>query len=194
MASYRGRELKRGKFLTTALVKELIWWSDRLSDPLIYRQLRPRGTLINPEIYADASTNWGIGFWIQGYWAAFRLTDAWKFEGRDICWLETVAIELVVYFLEAMGFRNAHLLIHSDNQGTIGAMLKQCSPNRWINLSVCRTFATLTSLLIELKLIYIATADNPTDSLSRGIMGTDETRLPYSISLPDELIEAIIRV
>lgn len=194
MSSYRGRELESGKFPTTALTRELLWWLDKLSDPSFYRQLRPRPPLLNLEIYADASTEWGIGFWIQGHWAAFQLTDTWKIEGRDICWLETLAIELVIYFLEAMGFHDAYILIHSDNQGTIGAMLKERSPNRWINLSVRRTFATLTSLLIEPKLVYIASADNPADSLSRGVMGSDETRIPYSISLPDELIEAIICV
>ena len=81
------------------------------------------------KIYADASTDWGIGLWIQGYWAVFRLTDAWKIEGHDICWLETVAIELVIYFLEAMGFQSTYLLTHSDNQGTIGAIFKQRSSN-----------------------------------------------------------------
>lgn len=93
-----------------------------------------------------------------------------------------------------MGLQGAYLLIHSDNQGTIGAMLKERSPNRWINLSIRRLFATLASLLIELKLLYIATTDNPADPLSRGIMGSDETRLQYSITLPDELAEAIFCV
>ena len=44
---------------------------------------------------------------------AFKLSDDWKIKGRDICWLETVAVEILIYMLEAMGISNSTLLIHS---------------------------------------------------------------------------------
>jgi hypothetical protein len=75
-------------------------------------------------IFVDASTSWGISIIISGHWAACRLTNNWKIEGRDICWLETLAIEFLTYFLEAMGWQNTHLLVHSDNQGAIGTLDK----------------------------------------------------------------------
>lgn len=53
------------------------------------------------------------------HWASFQLSPTWKVPGRDICWLETLAIELLTYFLEQMGLQHYRLLIHSDNQGTI---------------------------------------------------------------------------
>lgn len=66
-------------------------------------------------------------------------------------------------------------------------MGKARSPNKWINLSVRRTFATLTSLSIEPKIIYIESAKNPADPISRGILGHPEDRLATFIELPDEL-------
>lgn len=45
------------------------------------------------------------------------------------CFLETVAIELLTYFLDSyilddLGLRDTHLLLHSDNMGTIGGVMK----------------------------------------------------------------------
>ena len=57
------------------------------------------------------------------------LCDDWKVKGQDICWIKTVAVEILVYILKAMGIANATLLIHSDNQGTIGSLDKGHSWN-----------------------------------------------------------------
>jgi hypothetical protein len=68
-------------------------------------------------IFTDASTSWGIGIVVAGRWiAAFRLHEDWKVEGRDICWLETVAVEVLFYILEAMGVTITTLLAHSSFQ------------------------------------------------------------------------------
>jgi hypothetical protein len=121
----------------------------------------------------------------------FRLKSGWKIEGRDICWLETLAIELISYYLEATNVHDIFLLMRSDNDGTIGAMHKARSPNRWINLSIRRTYAVLSSLAIEPKLFYIDTKSNPADPLSRGIMGPPEKKLPLLFTLPEELQDII---
>jgi hypothetical protein len=91
-------------------------------------------------LFVDASTSWGIGIVIAGNWAAFKLRDNWKVEGRDICWLKTVAVEILIYILEAMGISNTTLLIHSDNQGTIGSLGKGRSRNFHVNLSIRRAY------------------------------------------------------
>ena len=70
-------------------------------------------------------------------------------------------------------------------------MRKARSPNKWINLSVRRTFAVLTSLSIEPCLIYIESKKNPADPISRGILGQLEDRLPICIELPHELTDII---
>jgi hypothetical protein len=79
------------------------------------------------------------------------------------------------------------LLIHSDNQGTIGAMAKGRSPNFHINLSVRRTYTTLSSTLIVPIIVYIPSADNPADPISRGEAGLPSLRLQTSFMLPEEL-------
>ena len=145
-------------------------------------------------LFVDASTSWGIGIVIAGKWAAFKLHENWKVEGRDICWLETVAVEILVYILEAMGITNTILLIHSDNQGTIGSLGKGRSRNFHINLSICRTYVVLASLLITPELVYITSANNPADPISRGELGSTETRISTSFSLPGELRHVFLDV
>lgn len=173
-------------------MKTLIWWKKTLSQPGLYRQLRPLGPLRDLKIYVDASTTWGIGIIIADSWTAFQLTDTWKLPGRDICWLEAVALELLVYFLAQMGFTHTRLLIHSDNNGAIGAHEKGRSPNIEINLCVRRTYAVLAEHLIVPEFIYIESALNPSDPISRGEPGPSPSkRLTRSFELPEELSEAI---
>ncbi|KAF8832843.1 hypothetical protein HHX47_DHR1001714 [Lentinula edodes] len=186
MSSYRNHEVEKGKY-PDKIIPEIQWWIKRLSVPHVYRQLRELGPMQDLGLFVDASTDWGIGIIIGGKWAAFHLANDWKIEGRDICWLETVAVEILIYFLESMNYRNTRLLIHSDNQGTIGAIRKSRSPNYWINMSIRRTCAIIGPLFILPELIYIESANNPADPISRGILGLQDNRLPLQFQLPDEL-------
>lgn len=112
MASYHGLfEESRGHFPSDKVLFELRWWLNKLEKPNQYRQLHPRGPLQDLGIYVDALTEWGIGVVIGGKWAAFRLSPGWKIRGRDICWLETVAVRLAFLFLESMGYRDIYILI-----------------------------------------------------------------------------------
>ena len=145
-------------------------------------------------LFVDASTSWGIGIVIDGKWTAFKLHHDWKVEGRDICWLETVAVEILIYILEAMGISNTTLLIHSDNQGTIGSLAKGRSRNFHINLSIRRAYIVLVSHSIIPELVYIASEDNPADPISRGELGSIDSQLTVSFSLPDELRQILLDV
>jgi hypothetical protein len=145
-------------------------------------------------MYVDASTSWGIGIVIGDRWVSFQLSPTWKVPGRDICWLETVAIELLVYSLEMLGFREAHLLIHSDNQGTIGAIEKGCSANTYSNLSIRRTYLVLTDLSITPNIIYIKSEANPADPISRGELGPVGKRVFPTFMLPEELVNCFVNV
>jgi hypothetical protein len=102
------------RFPPPSVITDLRWWLVTLSAAGVSRPLRPRGVAIDLGLFVDASTSWGIGIIIGDEWAAFRLHHSWKIPGRDICWLETVAIELLVYFLEARGLRDSRLIIHSQ--------------------------------------------------------------------------------
>ncbi|KAF7302511.1 hypothetical protein HMN09_00885500 [Mycena chlorophos] len=159
------------------------WWEKELLKENIFRILVSRGEPRDLRIFVDASTSWGIGVQWDGMWAAWRGDEGWKSKTRHIGWHETIAVELVVRLLDAAGIHDAHILVHSDNQGVIGAFGKGRSRNHDINLALRRTFAILSARNIHLALTYVPTGDNPADKLSRGVPGPPSTS--YLIRLND---------
>ena len=170
-----------------SLITDLKWWSAKLSKKGVFRQLSIRGTPLDMGIFVDASTSWGISIIIDQQWIGFQLAPDWKIPGRDITWLETLAVEFLLGIVASLGITNRNLVVHSDNQGTIGAMDKGRSPNFHINLSVRRTYTTLSSILVVPTFIYIPSAENPADPISRGETGPSSLRLQTSFTLPEEL-------
>jgi hypothetical protein len=178
------------RFLPDSVIHTLKWWHRRLCDPLAFRQLYPLGPVQDMGVFVDASTSWGIGIIIGELWYAFPLKDDWKVEGVDICWLEAVALEFLIYFLVQMGFSDAHLLIHSDNKGAIGAHLKGRSGNIAINLCVRRSCATAADHRIVPNIVYIESKLNPSDPISRGILGDPPFMLTRQFDIPHDLLYA----
>ena len=176
------------------MIKDLEWWLEELSSPCLACQLHPRGPLQDLGLFVDASTSWGISIVMGESWAVFHLSPTWKIPGRDICWLETITIELLIYLLEQNGCHNCQLLIHSDNQGTIGAMSKGSSSNVHINLAVCHTYVALMDLFITPNIIYIESEANPADPILRREPGLVGKRVLPSFKLPDELINCFVDV
>jgi hypothetical protein len=176
MARFKGDEYIR-LYPPPSLITDLKWWSARLSVVGVFRQLSPRGPVLDIGIFVDACTSWGIGIIIDSQWIGFQLAPGWKIPGRDITWLETIAVEILAYFLDSLNISNQNILIHSDNQGTIGAMDKGRSPNFHINLSVRRTYATLSAILAVPTFVYIPSADNPADPISDGSSFIKASRL-----------------
>ncbi len=66
----------------------------------------PRAHNWTGDISVDASTDWGIGVVVNGKWDAWSLRPGWKSEGRNIGWLEALAVEFLVYILEANDLRD----------------------------------------------------------------------------------------
>jgi hypothetical protein len=190
-ASFKGNEHIR-RYAPKSMISDLRWWLNTLSQPTPRtRILRPRGPLRDLQIFVDASTSWGIGILIGDAWAAFRLRNDWKIPGRDICWLESVVIELLFYILETQGIRDTDLLVHSDSQGAIGAFEKGRCPNWHMNMVLRRTFPVMAHLTISPTFRYIQSASNPADPLSRGLLGPNSTHIPLLFSIPDELSLAL---
>ncbi len=185
-ASFHGNTFI-SRFPPRSMISDLKWWSQYLKNISFFRQLTPRGPSLDLGIFADASTSWGIGIIFGGEWMAWQLSPSWKIPGRDICWLETLAIEFIAHILEVKDFRDCSVIIHSDNQGTIGSMHKGRSPNIYINESICRIYAILIPRFITPILIYVSTKDNPADPLSRGESDPLRLRLVKPFKLPDEL-------
>jgi hypothetical protein len=102
-------------------------------------------------------------------WYSLKLAQGWKEPGRDICWLEAIAIEILFHFLIQLWYHDIHLLIHSDNKAAIGALSKSRSPNVHLNLCARRTQVLGSDHMIVKKLIYVESRLNPADRPSRGL-------------------------
>src|SRR5882724_10900925 len=51
---------------------------------------------INPYVWVNVSTDWGIGIMLGHLWATWRLKPSWKIDGHDIGWAESIALELAI--------------------------------------------------------------------------------------------------
>jgi len=87
-----------------SVLNNLKWWHDVLSKTPPPHILTPRGPPQDIDLWVDASTDWGIGLTLGDRWDAWRTTNGWKGEGRDIGWLEAIAVELAVLTLHAAGW------------------------------------------------------------------------------------------
>jgi len=193
-ASFKGDEHIL-QYSLKSMISDLKWWPEALSEPTPHiRVLRPHGPLKDMHIYVDASTSWGIGIIIGDAWAAFRLKDNWKIPGRDICWLEALAIELLLYILEARRLHDADLLVHSDSEGAIGAFEKGRCPNWHINLVLRRSFPVMSRLSISPSLRYIESAKNPADPISRGLLRSPISKISIPVNIPPKILDILTYV
>ncbi|KAF7291618.1 hypothetical protein HMN09_01252900 [Mycena chlorophos] len=179
-ARFEEREPLQTKHAPPSLYTALKWWKAELRKENVYRALVPLGEPTDPRIFVDASTDWGIGVEWMGLWAAWKGEGEWRSKQRHIGWLETIAVELVVRLLDAADVRNAHLRVHSDNQGVIGAFDKGRSRNHYINIALRRTFTILTARNIRISLKYVPSADNP----RRFALERDPRALYYTYHAP----------
>jgi len=168
----------------------LLWWVAILSNPSCSCSLLPR-RIIDPNVWVDASTSWGIGVIIGERWSAWRLLDGWKADGRDIGWAEAIALEMAILWLIHKGYSDWKITIHGDNTGVIGAYEKGHSRNIPRNDSLRRISSCIIPNNIVIAPVYVKSAMNKADPISRGILGLPHLRFRDSIQLPVELIPFI---
>jgi hypothetical protein len=184
-------DFKGNKYTTRhpppSLFSQLKWWREQLETPNVVRQLRARGPPVDHHLYVDASTDWGIGIKRGRYWDAWRGVGSWRSPSRHIGWLEAVALEFMVYAIEELGLHDANLIVHSDNQGVIGAFDKGRSRNFEMNLCVRRSHTVLAARNLTLDLHYIESAKNPADPISRGILLDNYAQRRCSFTLPADI-------
>jgi hypothetical protein len=170
-----------------SVFSSLRWWESALSDPSAYRSIVARGPLADHNMFVDASTAWGIGIAIGGGWDAWRGNGDWNSGSRHIGWLESVALELLIYAIEERAYHDVYLRVHSDNMGVIGAFDKGRSRNHDMNMCVRRAHYVLAARNITLDITYIPSADNPADPISRGTLGSHKNRHKTCFTLPPDL-------
>ena len=125
--------------------------------------LRPRPAPLDLLIYMDALTSWGVGFWMEGKWIAWRSIPGWKSDGQDIGWLEMVAVELALHAIIGMGFKDVHLVFQSDNSGVVGAFKNGSSRNAPQNSIFCHIIHLFHNHNLWVTTAWIPSEDNPSD-------------------------------
>lgn len=178
----------------TQLQKDIQSWHDLFSQEFLGCKIASPQPCLKLPVFVDASTSWGIGILINGKWAAWKFTSNALQDGRAIGWAEMVAIELAVSLLCAVHPNQSHFLIHSDNQGVIGAINSSFSRGAAQNSSLSRLSKTLLHHDSFISTTYIKSSLNPADPLSRGKLPSNLLRLNTSVRLHNDIEPFLIRV
>lgn len=80
-----------------------------------------------------------------------------------------VAVDLGLRALIHAGFRNSHFILHSDNQGVVGALKSGRSRNSAQNFILHHIVSNLHDHDIWLSTIWIKFKDNISDQISHGV-------------------------
>lgn len=180
--------------VSPALANEIAWWSNSFQSQFLGATIAIPPQPLSLPIFVDASTSWGIGVLINSRWAAWKFRPGALQDGRAIGWAEMVAVELAVSLLCSAHPRRSHFLLHSDNQGVIGAISSSFSRGASQNSSLSRLSSTLLHHDSFLSTEYVSSAQNPADPLSRGIIPPASERINTRVILPAELVAYLDRV
>lgn len=177
--------------LTASAVECVIWWRALLlRDDVGIDIVRPPAP--TPDVlYVDASTGWGIGLVLNGRWLAWEFKAGWKSDGRDIGWAEMVAVELATRTLAAGGWQGKHVILHSDNQGVVGALAAGRSRGTQQNQILRRIVDLFHSSGIWVTTKWVPTKENPADAPSRGAFASRESLLTHPPAIPRHLLPYI---
>jgi hypothetical protein len=166
------------------VVADMRTWTSILAIPHASRSLSHRPT-IDIDIWVDACTSWGIAIVVGPLWRAWKLKAGWKSNRRDIGWAESAAIELAALEICARGYRNCVVIVHSDNQGSIGQFWKGRGRNPESNLCIRRATEACMHHLIDIQPSYVCSAENRADAPSRGRELHPEYKLHHSFETPE---------
>lgn len=143
--------------------------------------------LMDPDVWVDASSDWGIAIVVGCSWRYWKLVAGWKTDGRDIGWAESVALEFTIYHLIWAGYSHVRLLIHSDSQGAIGQYNKGRGANQPTNDCIRCSATAMLSACIDIQPEYVPSADNRADGPSRGRVLENGYKLPRAFPIPEAL-------
>jgi len=178
---------------SSAVITDLKYWRHLLSIPSVFRSLVARPT-IDLDIWVDASTSWGIGLVVDGLWRAWALRPGWKRERRDIGWAESIALEFAIRHIHGLGITSSIIVVHSDNQGSIGQYRRGRGSNPQTNESIKRTYALIIQNDFDILLEYVESKHNIADAVSRGdtVALNPLSRLSRLFDTPIELAPFLI--
>lgn len=159
-----------------------------------------QSTPVDLNWWGDASTSFGIGVIAGPFWAAFRWASPLMVGPScefDIGWAEAVAVEMGLRLVIETGQLSAaamsnQFVVRSDNTGVVAVINKGRSRSSNTNTVLKRIYATLAIHGIHLSALYVSSADNCADPLSRGdvqgfLSRSVQAAVYHSPSIPSEL-------
>lgn len=210
MSSFYGNNFAK-RHLTNSFMHCLKRWEVKLQETVAFHQLFSILPLENFGLFIDASTSWGLSIVLGNFHHSLKLKSNWKCPGLDICWLKSITIKILFYFLHQLRFWNRQwsiflsysflipfcssrrILIYADNSGAISAHQKRCSCSTYLNFSVWWSYLILNTCMIISTFCYISSDINPADMLSHGEHPlSNSTLLKWAFELPDNIIGSFI--
>ena len=181
------------RFPSHEAISDIVVWHKLLSiaHATCSLQFRPN---VDPDIWVDASSEWGLAIVMCNWWCAWKLIKGWKAERRDIGWAESVALELAILHLIAIGYTQVNILVRSDNQGAIGQYNKGRGGNAPTNECIRRSVVALMNASIDITPEYVPSKDNVADGPSHGRDLNNDLRLPHAFGIPEALKSLIADV
>ena len=179
--------------ISPMIICNVCWWIWYLTSGPKIRSLLPH-TQINPWIFVDASTSWGIRLHASGKWVVWELNRGWNAAGRDISWAESITLEITALWLIQANYKDLDILIHSDNTGVIGAFNHSRARNFTHNNSIAHITSLLLSCNLIISPIFVPSSLNKAGGLSRGIRSPLNLRLTCILDLPFELCPWLMHI
>lgn len=170
--------------LPRSVLDEVQWWRQQFLLPFCGIIIKSPPLACRTSIYVDAFTSWGIGLVTDGKWNAWRLIPGWKGDSRDIGWAEMVAVELALLSLISAGHSSKHFIVHSDNQGVIGAFRAEMSRSTQQNTVLRRILTLFHELDLWFTMEWVPSEDDVADNPSRGIFPPISELLDTSFRVP----------
>ena len=169
------------------VTNDVRWWKATLELPDISRSILAPGPALDLDIWVDASEDFGIGIIIDGCYDAWQTRRGWKSDGRDIGWLETLALEFALRAAVERGHHDAVLVVRGDNTGARGALLKGRGRNAHTNYAIRRVELVQQLNNLEIHPIWVESAANLADGVSRGFFPSHLSRYRCNFAMPFEL-------
>lgn len=181
------------------LVKEdLLYWKACLAS-LQPTRLVPDHIVKNVGWVGDDSSSFGIGIIIGRKWAKFTWLPDWStpidHPPRTIAWAETVAVRLgLLMLMDQTELAGCCFSCLTDNTTTEGAARNRKSRDFWVNEEWKRVQDLLIHNDCNINLVWVISADNAADLLSRGYDASKKKEDMVVISIPADLSELLYQV
>lgn len=175
------------KNLPTPFRSSLERWVKYLEKPSTLIPLDRPPTTSALELYSDASSR-GMGIYVKKdgveYGEYAPLARRTNEEGApDIGVAEAAATEWLIDAALAFGARDERLIVNCDNLGVVGAWEKGWSRSRLTHRCFWRIAQKTRDLGLDIEFVYVASADNPADRVSREEEGHLDGLVPFPFEL-----------